>query len=166
VQKSTRGLLHLNNEKLGTDLTIWTAGSRLPDFYSQHADIFGTDRGQIIVDEYLHAQGLPTLFIAGDNAATPYGGMAQTALQHAESIAANILRARAGTKLQSFIPQQPVYIVPVGRKWAACQSGDKVITGYRGWIARRRADLQIFMHFEPYRQAIQTWRHAHKLVKF
>lgn len=160
------GKVCIEGPDLEADLIIWTAGSRAVGFYNEHPDVFQMERGRVKVDQYLHAVGHNNLYVIGDNAATPYSGMAQTALHDARFVARNLLRQQKSAQPIWYRTLHPVYVVPIGPNWAILQTGKTVISGYQAWLFRRRADLAIYRNFEPYKQAIKTWRKGDHLAKF
>lgn len=167
VGSCTSNAVCLDTGNLAADLIIWTAGSKPVDFYNQNSDVFTLGRGgRVVIDDYLQAQGQKDIFVLGDNADTQYSGMAQTALNDANFVARNLVREKNKKTLSRYRAKRPLYVVTAGPKWAVVQEGEKVTTGYRGWLVRRRADLWIFRNFEPYKKAIHTWRQAHKIAKF
>ncbi len=74
-------------------------------------------RGKVAIDVYLQAE--PDIFVIGDNANTPYSGLAQTALRDGEFVAKNLKRRANGKQFKSYGAKQPVTIIPAGPKWAA-----------------------------------------------
>ena len=166
VESCEAGTMCLSAGDLNADLIIWTAGSKPVDFYSNNSDAFTLGRGgRVVVNEHLNPLGQPDIFVLGDNADTKYSGMAQTALHDAKFTARAIVAEIAGKKLPTYRPSRPVYVITAGPKWAIVQQGQRVVTGRRGWVVRRRADLAIFRNFEPYKQAIKIWRHANRYSK-
>lgn len=159
------GKVCLSTGDIEADVIVWTAGTRLPDFYQKN-DVFEVEKGRIKVDSYLRAHKLKDIFIIGDNAATKYSGMAQTALYDAKYIAHNLIAANKKQKLAKYRPKKPVYVVPVGKNWAVLDSNKHHLSGYRAWIIRRRADLAILRNFEPYKKAIKQWRKGNQLANF
>lgn len=152
-----------NTGDVKADVIIWTAGSKPVSFYENNSSVFTLGRGgRVIVDEFLQAQNHKDVFVLGDNADTPYSGMAQTALHDANFVANNLLCEHVGKNMKNYRAHKPVYVVTAGPKWAVVQTGNRVISGYRGWLFRRKADLAIFKNFQPYKQAVKTWRHANK----
>jgi NADH dehydrogenase len=160
------GKVCLDSGDLQADLIVWTAGSKTPAFYVQYPDIFELERGKVKVDQYLRAVNQENIYIIGDNAKTPFSGMAQTALHDAKFVARNILKEYQQQQLSWYRAYQPIYVVPIGEKWAVLQTTKGVISGYRGWLVRRRADLAIYRNFEPYKQAMKTYKKGNKLAKF
>lgn len=166
VNSCEPGKVCLNSGDLDADVIVWTAGSRAVGFYNEHTEIFELERGRVRVDQYLRVNNQPNIYVIGDNAATPYSGMAQTALHDARFVAGNILREQSGRPLKWYEARQPIYLVPVGPDWAIMQTTRKVLTGRRAWLVRRRADLAIYRNFEPYKQALKTYRKGNKLADF
>lgn len=167
VESCTKGELCMSAGNLNADIIIWTAGSKPVDFFAANSGVFTLGRGgRVVVDEYLGVQGQKDIYVLGDNAETLYSGMAQTALNDANFVSKNLLRKSSGQKFSTYRNRKPVYVVTIGEKWALVESGKKITTGYRGWLIRRRADLAVFRNFQPYKQALKTWRYAQKVSKF
>ncbi len=167
VESCDKGNICMSAGNLGADLIVWTAGSKPVDFYSNNPDVFTLGHGgRVVVDDHLIAQGQSDIFVIGDNADTPHSGMAQTALHDANFITHNLLAVHSGDTPKTYKPKRPVYVVTAGPKWAVVQEGIKIVSGYKGWLMRRRADLAIFKNFQPYEQAIKIWRQASKMSEF
>ncbi len=156
----------LNTGDVDADVIVWTAGAKLPSFYESNQDEFTLERGRVVVDEFLRAKGHRDIFVIGDNAATKYSGMAQTALYDARYIARNLINIRAGKKARAYRPRKPIYVVPVGKSWAVLDSPKRQLSGYRAWLVRRRADLAILRNFAPYKKALKQWRKGNSPAKY
>lgn len=148
------------------DVIVWTAGSKPVDFYAQHPKVFELEHNRVVVDELMRAKSYDDIYVIGDNACTRFSGMAQTALHDAKFVARNLLRVQKGEKQTKYRNWHPIYVVPIGEKWAVLQTVKHQISGYQGWLVRRRADRWIFKNFLPYKQAIKQWRRGNKLAKF
>jgi NADH dehydrogenase len=166
VNKCDEGQLCLDSGDIKADLIAWTAGSSPVSFYAERPKVFQLERGRVKVDSYLRPLGLENVYVLGDNAFTKYSGMAQTALHDAKFVARNILREKKGRKPVGYRVFHPIYVIPIGPRWAVLQTPHGIMSGYRGWLVRRRADLEIYKNFEPYKQALKTWRKGNKLAKF
>lgn len=166
VEACSAGSVRLSSGSVDADIIVWTAGSKLPDFYQLNSSLFKLERGRVAVDDQLQANGLKDVFVIGDNAATPYSGMAQTALYDAKFVASNLQRAISGRKAKLYRPRRPIYVVPVGKSWAVYQVGRRRWSGQRAWLMRRRADLAILRNFAPYKQALKQWRKANRQAKY
>jgi NADH dehydrogenase len=166
VNSCEPGKLCLDTGDIHADLIVWTAGSRLVEFFNDNAKYFTFSRGRIAVDSYLRAEGHKDIYVVGDNAATKYSGMAQTALHDAKYVSRILIGSSKGKSPVKYTVKLPVYVVPIGPRWAVLQNGQKMITGYRAWLVRRRADLWIFKNFEPYAKAVKQWRKGNREARF
>ncbi|HSX17670.1 MAG TPA: NAD(P)/FAD-dependent oxidoreductase [Patescibacteria group bacterium] len=154
VQGQTPDMLMANGEPLHSHTVVWTAGVALNPFFKAN-NFKLTDRGKVEVDEFLQAE--PDIFVLGDNAGTQYSGMAQTALFDGHFVAANIKRQQAGAMPSSYVPPEPITVIPVGKNWASVVWGKKHFSGYTGWILRSLADLVGFHDLESWPKAGQQW---------
>lgn len=160
-----KGKLSLaNNKKMVSNTVVWTAGAKNNPFFADNEEVFNIARNtRVEVDEYL--QAVEHIYVIGDSANTQYSGMAQTALFDAEFVAKNLIRSAKNQERKLYVPHRPIYAVPVGRHWAIMQWGGVVLWGLPAWLGRRLADLRLFMNFEPYRKAVNTWRSGNKRAK-
>ena len=154
VQGETADSLTVNGKPISSHTVIWTAGVTNNPFYSENKFTL-TNRGKVAVDVYLRAEN--NIYVIGDNANTPYSGMAQTALRDGVFVAKNIKRDIAGHRLHSYRPKKPTTIIPAGPHWAAVIRGQLRIYGLLGWMLREAADIIGFHNLEPWRKAASTW---------
>ncbi|MBP9738993.1 FAD-dependent oxidoreductase [Candidatus Saccharibacteria bacterium] len=164
VESCDSGNVCMSAGNLGADLIVWTAGSKPSEFYAKNPDVFTLSRnGKVVVDEYLRVKNWQNIFVIGDNADTKYSGMAQTALYNALYVSKLLMKQHQQKAISKYRNKKPVYVITVGPKWAVAQIGNRVLSGRAGWSVRRQADLAIFRNFQPYREAIKTWRQADKM---
>lgn len=166
VNSCEPGKLCLTDGEIDADLIVWTAGSRLHSFYLDNAKQFVLESGKVSVDEYLRAKNHKDIYVIGDNAATKDSGMAQTALHQAKYLARIFNKMNKGIPPVKYRIRQPIYVVPIGPRWAVLQTPKKLLYGYRAWLVRRQADLWIFRNFKPYKQAIKQWRKGNKKASY
>ena len=166
VNSCEPGKVCLAGGDIEADAIVWTAGSKAVDFYAQHPRVFKLERGKVIVDKFMRAEGHEDIYVLGDNAYTKFSGMAQTALHDAKFVVRNLMRSQKGTPLVAYRSWHPLYVVPIGEKWALLQTEKQLVSGYRGWLVRRRADRWIFRNFLPYKQAIKQWRRGNRIARF
>ncbi|MCA9342656.1 NAD(P)/FAD-dependent oxidoreductase [Candidatus Saccharibacteria bacterium] len=166
VNSCEQGKVCLDTGDIDADIIVWTAGSKIPEFYENNKEAFMLERGRIKVNNHLQTVGHSNIYVIGDNAATKYTGMAQTALYDAVFVANNLVREHKGKKLKSYEPKRPIYAVPVGPKWAVLQTDKSQLSGARAWLLRRRADLDIFKNFEPYKRAVKRWRKGNNSAQY
>lgn len=154
VEGQTADSLMINGEPLKSRTVVWTAGTANSPFFA--ANNFAlNERGKVVVDEYLRAE--EGVYVIGDNAATEFSGLAQTALLDGEFAAHDIVRRAKGKKLESYVPKKPISVIPVGPNWAAVEWGSRVFTGIVGWWLRQAADWVGFHDLEPWWKASAQW---------
>jgi len=154
VQGETADELLVSGKPIRSHTVIWTAGVTNHPFFAAN-DFVLTKRGKVAVDTYLQAED--DIFVIGDNANTPFSGLAQTALRDGDFIARN-LRRRAGHKnFKSYTATRPITVIPAGPHWAAVIWGKAHFAGWRGWFLREAADLIGFHDLEPWRAASKQW---------
>jgi NADH dehydrogenase len=154
VKAETADNLQMNNHNLESHTVVWTAGVTNHPFLK--ANNFAlNDKGKAKVDE--HLQNEPNIYVIGDNADTPYSGMAQTALYDGQFISEHMSLQAAGKNLVAYKPKKPVYVIPAGPKWAAVMWGQLHLYGWAGWVLREAADLKGFSDYEPWWKASKHW---------
>jgi len=154
VQAQTADALMVNNKPIRSHTVIWTAGVSNNSFYAEH-DFQLARNGKVRVDQYLQTE--PGIYVIGDNADTPYSGMAQTALYDGKFVANNMIRIANNKDPKPYVAKRPVYVFPAGHKWAAVMWGELRIYGWLGWLLRRSADLVAFRDYEPWKLASRHW---------
>lgn len=154
VEAETADSLVVNNKPIKSHTVVWTAGVTNNPFLKDNQFMFSS-HGRVRVNEYMQAE--PNIYVLGDNAETPYSGMAQTALYDALFVANNIKRAADGQLQKTYKPKRPIYVTPTGPKWAAVVWGPMRFYGRIGWGLRRLADLVAYHDFEPWWPASQLW---------
>ena len=152
VERQTTDSLIVNGRPLKTQTVIWTSGVANPPFYKDNAEHFSlNERGKVIVDE--HMQASKHVYVIGDNAATPFAGLAQTALHDAIFLAKHLKGATTPYKAK----QQPS-VVPIGNNWATFEWRWLRFSGFAGGIMRRAADLIGYSDILPIGWALGAWR--------
>lgn len=152
VQAETANALLMHGKYVRSHTVIWTAGLANHPFFS-HNGFQIEHNGKVQVDKLL--QAWPGIFVIGDNANTPYSGMAQTALYDARFVIENLVRHQKGQQPYAYKAKKPVYITPVGRRWAGVYWGRVSIFGWVGWLLRSAADWVGYKDFEPWWEATE-----------
>jgi NADH dehydrogenase len=156
VEAETATQLKLKGDSLASRTVVWTAGVSNNPFYAANEGHFTLAKNhKVQVDQYLQAR--PNVYVIGDNAATEFSGMAQTAITDADFVAANIYRSVQRRPLKTYKPQQPISVVPVGNHWAAALWGGVKIYGLVGHVLRRFADLIAYADIESIPRALRVW---------
>jgi len=154
VQAETADSLMVSGHSIASHTVVWTAGVAVNPFIA--ANEFGqVEHGKVAVDDHLQAED--HVYVIGDNAATPFSGMAQTALYDASFVATNLKRAASGKNLKSYKPHKPIYVIPVGPHWAAVKIWGFCLYGTLGWLLRSAANLIGYHDLEPWRKAGKHW---------
>lgn len=154
VQGETADGLTVSGRALTSHTVIWTAGMATNPFFKANNFSYG-QHGKVAVNVYLQADD--DVYIVGDDANTPYSGMAQTAIRDAKFVANNLRRQASHKKLKPYRPQAPITVIPAGPKWAAFQWGPIKLYGRLGWWLREVADLVAFHDYEPWKRAVKQY---------
>lgn len=154
VQAQTADALMVNNKSIRSHTVIWTAGVSNNTFFANQ-DFQLAKNGKVRVDQFLQSE--MGIYVIGDNADTPYSGMAQTALNDAKFVSANLKRLANKEDPKPYTAKKPVYVFPVGHRWAAVLWGKVRLYGKKGWILRSLADLIAYHDYEPWQIANRRW---------
>ncbi|MGB3945424.1 MAG: FAD-dependent oxidoreductase, partial [Candidatus Saccharimonadales bacterium] len=87
VSGQTSDALMVSGKPMRSHTVIWTAGVTNHPFFTENHFIL-MNRGKVATDVYLQAE--ENIFVIGDNANTPYSGLAQTAVRDGAFVAANL----------------------------------------------------------------------------
>lgn len=154
VEGETADQLMVSGKPITSHTVVWTAGVTNHPFFKDNAFTL-TNRGKVATDVYLQADD--NIFVLGDNANTPFSGMAQTALSDGKFVAQNLKRRADGKDFKSYVARRPITVIPAGEKWAAVMWGKLRFYGWLGWALRSAADFIAFHDYEPWQQATEQW---------
>ncbi|HEX8182225.1 MAG TPA: FAD-dependent oxidoreductase [Candidatus Saccharimonadales bacterium] len=146
--------LSVSGKPIRSHTVIWTAGVSNHPFFKNNGFAM-TPRGKVSTDMYLQAED--NIYVVGDNANTPYSGMAQTALHDGIYVAGNLKRKADGKDPKSYKIKKPITVIPVGEQWAAVVWGKIRLYGRLGWVLREFADLIAFADYLPWWKAGRQW---------
>lgn len=156
VEKATAESVIAGGRPIASHTVIWTSGVMNNPLFATHPHIFQlSPKGRVVVDK--HMKAAKNIYVIGDNAETPYSGLAQTALYDAKFIARNFKRRQKGKKLKAYRPVLPISIIPVGRRWAAMEWKWIRVYGWLASVMRRLGDFHGYSSYLPYGQAIRPW---------
>lgn len=159
VEKATAESVIAGGRPIASHSVIWTSGVTNSPLFAAHPELFRlAPNGKVIVNERL--QAARNIYVLGDNAATQYSGLAQTALYDASFVASNIRRQKNGKKAKDYKPKQPISIIPVGESWAALEWHWIRLYGRLATMLRRLGDLHGYMSFLSPVQALRPWMAA------
>ncbi|MEX0881299.1 MAG: FAD-dependent oxidoreductase [Candidatus Saccharimonadales bacterium] len=154
VEAETADKLMLSGHPIQSQTVIWTAGVTNHPFLVVNKFRM-SEHGKVMVNELLQAE--EDIYVIGDNADTPYSGMAQTALHDAIFITGNLRRLASGERPLPYKPHRPIYVTPAGPRWAAVQWSNLHIYGRLGWLLRETADLIAYHDLQPWWPAYKHW---------
>lgn len=154
VQGQTADELTVNGKPIRSHTVIWTAGVTNNPFFKDNAFAL-TNRGKVSIDAYLQAE--ENIFVIGDNANTPYSGMAQTAIVDGAFVAKNLRRRQDGKEFRSYQVKKPITVIPAGPYWAAALWGGVRLYGRLGWALRELGDIKGFLDYESLPDALAQW---------
>lgn len=155
--------VYLKDMEMKSKTVIWTAGVKPHKLYQTIEGLAFDKKGAVLVDHFLQAQGFENVFILGDAAATPYSGMAQTAIGDGRFVADAIAASLQGKGRTLYNEKKPAYAVPVGPGWAAVLWGRWRFYGHTGWIIRRFVDFRFFLSILPFSKALVVFRSGKRL---
>jgi len=140
VESADDDSIIISGKDIPSKTIVWTSGVSNHPFYKEHADLFQlAPNGRVIVNEHLEAQ--PDVYVIGDNAATKFTGLAQTALHDAIFVSKTIKSRIHDKPLPTYKPVMPPVVVPAGRNWAILEWKGIRLTGWIGSTIRRAADV-------------------------
>ena len=154
VDGESADALRVNGKPIMSHTVVWTAGDMNHPFFAANGFSL-MSRGKVAVDIYLKAED--NIFVIGDNANTPYSGLAQTALVDGAFVAENLKRQLSSKDLKSYTAKKVITIIPAGPHWAAVIWGGLRIYGILGWMLREVADFIGFHDLEPWDKAASQW---------
>jgi NADH dehydrogenase len=156
VESASADGLKVSGKPLKSHTIIWTSGVANNPFFADNAEHFEfAKNGKLELDQYMRTSD--GIYVIGDNASTPFSGLAQTALHDALYVAKNIKRKAHGRKMKKYKPLQPPVIVPVGEDWAAFEWHWLRFYGWPAALLRRAADFIGYRDILPLGQALGVW---------
>ncbi|HTE21888.1 MAG TPA: FAD-dependent oxidoreductase [Candidatus Limnocylindria bacterium] len=154
VQAQTADALMVDSKPIRSHTVIWTAGVTNNPFFTAQGFQLATNH-KVRVDQFLQAE--PGVYVIGDNADTPYSGMAQVAITDAKFVTHNLKRISNKQDPSPYKAKKPIYVMPAGPRWAAVLWGRFRIYGRLGWWLRRAADFIAYRDYEPWQMAVKRW---------
>lgn len=157
VESATADAVMVSGQSLASHTVIWTSGVANHPFYkANEAQFEFAPNGRIVVDEYMQTKN--GVYVIGDNAATQFTGLAQTALHDALFVAGNFKRANNKQPLEKYEAIMPPVVVPVGEYWAVFEWHKLRLSGWIGSVIRKAADFMGYSDILPIGQALGVWR--------
>lgn len=143
------GTKNLDTQETGSlhsKTVIWTAG--VTPVNTIKRSIFKTERGQMVVDEHLEAEGYQGVFATGDCARVvdkatgrPYAPTAQLAISQAKLVAGNIVASINGDKMKKFAYKPRGQMAVIGKRTGIAHVFGMNIRGILAWVLWRNIYL-------------------------
>ena len=131
---------------LHSKTVIWTAG--VTPVNTIKRSIFKTERGQMVVDDHMEAEGYGGVFAAGDCARVvdkatgrPYAPTAQLAISQAKLVAGNIMASINGDEMKEFAYKPRGQMAVIGKRAGIAHVFGMNIRGILAWILWRNIYL-------------------------
>ena len=158
VEEQTIDSLIVSGEPIKSQTVIWTSGVTNNLFFANNAGQFTFSKNnKVVVDEYLRES--EHVYVIGDNAFTPFSGLAQTALRDGIFVAARLM----GSK-KKYVAKMPQVVVPVGENWAIFEYKKIRFSGYLASLIRSAADFVGYSDLLSFGQALGVW-HAQRVYE-
>ncbi len=154
VEAETADALMINGKPLKSHTVVWTAGVACNSFFLQN-NFTMSEHHKVVVNNYLQVEG--NIYVMGDNADTPYSGVAQTALYDARFVARNLKLIASGRPPKQYKPKLPLYVTPTGPGWATLVWGKLHLHGWLAGAVRKLADLIAYHDYQPWWSASKRW---------
>lgn len=153
VEEKTADSLIVSGRAIKSQTVIWTSGVANNSFFSDNSTQFELSKnGKVVVDDHMRVDS--HVYVIGDNAFTPYSGLAQTALHDAIYVAKQILKKSKKT----YRAKMPPVVVPIGEDWAIFEYKWLRFGGWLGSLVRYAADFIGYRDILPLGRALGVWR--------
>lgn len=140
VQAASAEGLVVDGKQVDSQTVIWTSGVANHPFFTDNAKWFELAKNhKVVVDEHFKARD--GVYVIGDNADTPFSGLAQIAVRNAKELTANFERHAAHKPLKKYSTSLPPVVIPVGAWWAAFEWHGLRFYGWPAALVRRAADF-------------------------
>lgn len=146
----------ISGKDIPSRTVVWTSGVSNHPFFAEHSDIFKLAKnGRVEVDKHLKVE--KHIYVIGDNAATQYTGLAQTAIHDAKFVARAIQAEAHHRTLPVYKAKKQPVVIPVGERWAVFEYGPLRMTGLVGAFICRSANFVGYLDYFPVWTALDLW---------
>jgi NADH dehydrogenase len=149
-------------EVVRTNTLVWTAGVAAADAIRN--SILKTDRGKLVVNEFLELSGFPGVFAAGDCALCinpetkrPFPPTAQIAEAQAKTAAANLHALIRNKKKAKFDYRAKGHMAIIGKRAGIATFMGRNIVGFWAWILWRNMYLSRIPGTEKRIRVLLDW---------
>ncbi len=136
----------MKDMQMKSSTVIWTAGTKINNLFYSIPGAHEGEKKRVAVNSYLQLPEKDNVFIIGDGAATPFSGLAQTAIHNGAYVAQVIKKLLQGKKPESYKPHKGAYVIPIGKNWAIFTWDGLRMYGRFPWFLRSLVDLRYYAH--------------------
>ena len=136
--------VYLKDMSLQAKTVIWTAGTQINHLIPTIAGLTFAKNKRVEVGEYMEVKGFDGIYVIGDAAATPYTGLAQTAIYDGKYIAGVVANKINNKTLKKYVPKKDAFSIPIGEGWGVFVMGPLHIYGYIAYVIRHMIDFVFF----------------------
>lgn len=152
-----------NGTELPSDLTIWSAG--VANVATNFLSEVTTEKGCVLVDEFLRIKGMDNAFAIGDiawgcnpNSNTPFPQLGEVAFHEGTFIAQHLVDLLKGQSVfKPFIFTSKGTLLPIGDWYGIAKLGNLLLSGCLAWWMRRTVYLLYMPTFSKKIQIIKNW---------
>jgi NADH dehydrogenase len=166
IESYSEGVVHIKNDGIvPADILIWTAGVRANSLLER---ILGAEltKTALVTDDTLALERYPHVYGIGDaifsydsKAKKPVPGTAQRAIDQGKLVAENIARVIEKKEGKKYEPEDPMYLVPIGGKYALGDLYGFRVEGSLAWYVRSLVFFGYLFSILPiYKAVSHTWR--------
>lgn len=161
VKSETVNNLRTSAGPIKTHNVIWTAGTTNNPFFRENEMMFEFDqRGKVVANKRLQVDS--GLYVCGDNVSTPFSGLAQTAIQHANFIAKDIKSRLSKKKRKVQKDRSPITVIPIGSAYSILRYRKLTLHGRYISLIRRVADIVGYTDVMGPLRALTIWSNSDK----
>lgn len=135
--------VYMKDMSLQSKTVIWTAGTALNSLFQTIPGLTFSPRKRVEVNEFLESK-IPGVYVIGDAAATPFSGLAQTAISDGKQVGEIIAATLTGKNPRKYTSKEPAYSIPVGDNWGVFVMGPVAIYGIIAYFMRHLIDFIYF----------------------
>lgn len=171
VDVSNREIVLKKGMSIPYTLLVWAAGVRANTIAEGLAGA-EMKRSCLVIDNHLRVKPFKNVYVVGDmmycfykERNIPLPATAQTAIQQGIHAARHIISNEAKKKIAPYKPLHPIFVVPLGGRYALADLKWIRFSGYAAWFLKRLIALRYFLKVVSFRQAVHLCRTGTCLYK-
>lgn len=165
VTEVSSGMVIAKEGSIKFDYLIWAGGVLGANLNGQIKGVDFTPKNKIATKKDLSLEGFSNVYCIGDLAecldekhGCPLNSTAQIAIGQGRVVARNIALNIKKLPAEDYIPSVPIFVVPIGRRYALSDLAGIKVSGLAGWALKRLVALQYLFSILPPLGALNIWR--------